>query len=67
MALASSLGENAALTGITGSTTVADFGLCSAVSGGSNYYIGGALTSSQTFSSAGNLTFAIGAVTLTAS
>ncbi len=52
---------------IPASTTVSYFGLCSAVSGGSNYYIGGSLTSSQTFSTAGTLTFAIGAVTLTAS
>jgi len=51
---------------IPASTTVSYFGSWSALTSGT-YYIGGALTSSQTFSTAGTLSFAIGAVTLSAS
>ena len=51
---------------IPASTTVYGFGLCSASSGSGNYYLGGLLTSSQTFSTAGTLSFAIGAVTVSA-
>lgn len=52
---------------IPSSTTVTDFSLHSASSGTGDYYIGGALTSSQAFSTAGTLSFAIGAVTVSAS
>jgi hypothetical protein len=54
-------------TPIPATTTVSYFGACSAISGGSNFYIGGSLTASQTFSTAGTLSYAIAAVTLTAS
>ncbi len=52
---------------VPSSTTVYGFGLDAASSGGGTYYLGGLLTSSQTFSTAGTLSFAIGAVTVSAS
>jgi hypothetical protein len=51
---------------IASGKTIAYFGSWTASTSGT-YYIGGALTSSQTFSTAGTLSFAIGAVTLSAS
>lgn len=51
---------------IPASTTVSYFGTWTLVSSGV-FEIGGALTASQAFSTAGTLAFAIGAVTLTAS
>jgi hypothetical protein len=51
---------------IPASTTVSYAGTWSAASAGT-YYIGAALTTSQTFSSTGALVFAIGAVTFSAS
>lgn len=59
--------SNAQNYSIPASTTVSYVGLHSASSGTGDYYQGGALTTSQTFSTAGTLTFAIGAVVYSAS
>jgi hypothetical protein len=58
--------SSALVSNIPASTTISYFGSYSAQSSGT-YEIGGALSSSQTFGTAGTFTIAIGALTLAAS
>jgi hypothetical protein len=57
---------NAITINVPASTTVAYFGLLTAVTGGT-YEVGGALSSSQTFNTAGTYTIAAGGLTITVS